>query len=129
MGRQGILHHTTTAEATAALGVHEGIGLDVLGVGVFEDEGRQGSAFNLLQGGRVKALVLIPEPVAIAQGFKLLADDQAKRLTHHRSRQMGLRQAADPQFHLVHIAIGRLQGRGRGGIGADRLKTGVGLQP
>jgi hypothetical protein len=39
LGRQRILHHTTTGKATAALGVYKGIGLDVLGVRVLEDEG------------------------------------------------------------------------------------------
>jgi hypothetical protein len=85
----------------------------------------EGGGFNLLQGGAIKALVLIPEPVAIAQGLELLADDQPKGLAHHGAGLVVFRQAPNPQFHLVHIAIGRLEGRGRGGIGADRFKAGV----
>ena len=78
---------------------------------------------------RVKTLVLVPKAVTIAQILEGMGDDDAKGLAEHPARLVVLGQAAGPQIHRIHAAIGILQRRRRRAVRGDLAETRIGLQP
>ena len=102
----------------------ERVGLVILRVGRAQDDGGESAGFDPRQRRRVETLVLVPEPVAIAQRQELLRHDGLEGLAQEGAGHQPLGQAADPQFDIGHVGICGLKSGQRAGITGDLPEAG-----
>jgi hypothetical protein len=115
--------------APAPLEEDEDVVLDVRGVGVAEDDVAEPRALDPGQSLRIETLVLVPEPVAVAQALELPGDDRGEGGPDEGPRREVLGQPAGPQVHLVDGPERRPQGVDGGGVAGDLVELRIRLQP
>jgi hypothetical protein len=115
--------------APAPLEEDEDVVLDVRGVGVAEDDVAEPRPLDSGQVLRLEPLVLVPEPVAVAQALELPGDDGREGGPDEGPRREVLGQPAGPQVDLVDGPERRPQGVGGGRVAGDLVELRIRLQP